>query len=422
MAKISKQYFLVEIDKTAQDRKRSQVGSILIPENFQDMAYNLQYGRVVEIGHSAHAKFPEVELNDILIFHHHVEYKPRTTGDHTYSDFHLIETLPNRNELRIVNTTHETFAVMKGDGTIIPFQDRIFCHADFKPASFQVADTGIYLPDAWRESEKAMEDKLEDLKAQHDNLQTMVQQDNRQVDASTVTKLESELNRVRRLVSKEALKKMQDKIDDLKKYFEEKESRYRLVEEVQKMMLQINKERELISKKLTEQTYSELTLLFINPSTCKDLQIDLTTGDTIFVNTFTLYPLDLDGVHFIIVQPKYVAGAITKSMKVFIPLHDRVLITPQAKETVTEAGIIIPDTAVVEKPATGIVEAVGPGKKEEPTTLRAQDEVVYGKNAGTPIEIEKRKYLLMREGDVYGKLVEIDEEARAEELVSKVGA
>ena len=47
------------------------------------------------------------------------------------------------------------------------------------------------------------------------------------------------------------------------------------------------------------------------------------------------------------------------------PLGDRVLVMPQAGETTTAFGIIIPDTAK-EKPETGVVVAIGPGKKTGP--------------------------------------------------------
>jgi len=64
------------------------------------------------------------------------------------------------------------------------------------------------------------------------------------------------------------------------------------------------------------------------------------------------------------------------------PLADRVLIEPAAAEEKTAGGIIIPDTAK-EKPQKGTVVAVGPGKKDEPVTVKIGDVVLYGKYAGT---------------------------------------
>ena len=81
------------------------------------------------------------------------------------------------------------------------------------------------------------------------------------------------------------------------------------------------------------------------------------------------------------------------------PLVDRVLVEPTAAEEVTMSGIIIPDSAK-EKPLKGKVLAVGNGTKDEPMQLKAGDNVLYGKYAGTEIELEGTKYLMMRQSDV----------------------
>ncbi|MDE5795171.1 MAG: co-chaperone GroES [Muribaculaceae bacterium] len=81
------------------------------------------------------------------------------------------------------------------------------------------------------------------------------------------------------------------------------------------------------------------------------------------------------------------------------PLGDRVLIQPTAAEEVTMSGIIIPDSAK-EKPLRGKVLAAGNGTKDEDMILKAGDEVLYGKYAGTEIEFEGEKYLIMRQSDV----------------------
>lgn len=81
------------------------------------------------------------------------------------------------------------------------------------------------------------------------------------------------------------------------------------------------------------------------------------------------------------------------------PLHDRVIVKPAAAEEKTAGGIIIPDTAK-EKPQRGVVIAAGPGKKDEPMTVKSGDTVLYGKYAGTEINIEGDEYLIMRESDI----------------------
>lgn len=82
------------------------------------------------------------------------------------------------------------------------------------------------------------------------------------------------------------------------------------------------------------------------------------------------------------------------------PLADRVLVEPAAAEATTASGIIIPDTAK-EKPQRGTVVAVGDGKKDEPLTVKAGDTVLYGKYAGTEINVEGNDYLIMRESDIF---------------------
>lgn len=82
------------------------------------------------------------------------------------------------------------------------------------------------------------------------------------------------------------------------------------------------------------------------------------------------------------------------------PLADRVLVAPAAAEEKTASGIIIPDTAK-EKPQRGTVVAVGKGSKDEPMTVKAGDNVLYGKYAGTEITVDGKEYLIMRESDIF---------------------
>ena len=85
------------------------------------------------------------------------------------------------------------------------------------------------------------------------------------------------------------------------------------------------------------------------------------------------------------------------------PLADRVLVKPAPAEEKTVSGIIIPDTAK-EKPLQGTVLAVGNGTKDEEMVLKVGDTVLYGKYAGTELEVEGTKYLIMRQSDVLAVL------------------
>jgi chaperonin GroES len=114
---------------------------------------------------------------------------------------------------------------------------------------------------------------------------------------------------------------------------------------------------------------------------------------------------DLGQPHLKILQKKYFnKNHIKNSLKIMgqiniKPLADRVLIEPSVAEEKTAGGLIIPDTAK-EKPQRGTVVAVGPGKKDEPMTVKEGDVVLYGKYAGTEISINNTNYLIMRESDV----------------------
>ena len=81
------------------------------------------------------------------------------------------------------------------------------------------------------------------------------------------------------------------------------------------------------------------------------------------------------------------------------PLADRVLVKPAAAEEKTASGIIIPDSAK-EKPLKGEVIAIGNGTKDEEMVVKSGDTVLYGKYAGTELELEGEKYLIMRQSDI----------------------
>jgi chaperonin GroES len=86
------------------------------------------------------------------------------------------------------------------------------------------------------------------------------------------------------------------------------------------------------------------------------------------------------------------------------PLHDRVIVKRVEEEETTKGGIIIPDTAK-EKPVEGKVIAVGDGKitedgKRQPLEVKKGDKILFGKYAGTDINIDGEEHLIMREDDI----------------------
>ena len=90
------------------------------------------------------------------------------------------------------------------------------------------------------------------------------------------------------------------------------------------------------------------------------------------------------------------------------PLSDRVLVLRIEEDEQTSGGIIIPDTAK-EKPQEGKVVAAGPGRLDEngkriPMAVKKNDRILFGKYAGTEIQIEGVEHIIMREDDILGIL------------------
>ncbi|MGD8444688.1 MAG: co-chaperone GroES [Desulfobacterales bacterium] len=86
------------------------------------------------------------------------------------------------------------------------------------------------------------------------------------------------------------------------------------------------------------------------------------------------------------------------------PLNDRVLIIREEKEQKSAGGIIIPDTAK-EKPQRGKVVAAGPGKmgddgKRIPLEVKAGDQILFARYAGTDIKFEGIEHVFMKEDDI----------------------
>jgi chaperonin GroES len=100
----------------------------------------------------------------------------------------------------------------------------------------------------------------------------------------------------------------------------------------------------------------------------------------------------------------------------FVPLHDRILVRRVREQETTHGGIIIPDTAK-DKPQEGEVLAVGKGKITEdgkvgPLDVKPGDRILFGKYAGTEININGEEYLIMREDEVLGIIAKTDKRAK----------
>jgi chaperonin GroES len=90
------------------------------------------------------------------------------------------------------------------------------------------------------------------------------------------------------------------------------------------------------------------------------------------------------------------------------PLDDRVVVSPLEAEEKTAGGILLPDTAK-QKPQRGVVVAVGPGKlldsgERMAVAVVKGDEVIYGRYAGSDVQINRKDYKILRESDILAKV------------------
>jgi chaperonin GroES len=87
------------------------------------------------------------------------------------------------------------------------------------------------------------------------------------------------------------------------------------------------------------------------------------------------------------------------------PLGDRVVVKI-VKEEKSAGGILLPDTAQ-EKPQTGEVIAVGPGKtldngSKQLVDVKVGEKVLFAKYSGTEVKLDGETYLLLAEKDLLG--------------------
>lgn len=87
------------------------------------------------------------------------------------------------------------------------------------------------------------------------------------------------------------------------------------------------------------------------------------------------------------------------------PLHDRVVIKPVEAERTSAGGIVIPDNAQ-EKPTTGQVLAVGPGRRTQDgtliaTTVKPGDQVMYSKFTGQTITVDGQDLTVLKEEEIF---------------------
>ena len=88
----------------------------------------------------------------------------------------------------------------------------------------------------------------------------------------------------------------------------------------------------------------------------------------------------------------------------FTPLHDRVLVERVEGEEKTAGGLIIPDSAK-EKPAEGVVIAIGSGARDNngkiiPLDVQVGDRILFAKWGGVEVKFGGKELIILKESDI----------------------
>ena len=89
------------------------------------------------------------------------------------------------------------------------------------------------------------------------------------------------------------------------------------------------------------------------------------------------------------------------------PIDDRIVVEVTEAEERTAGGIVLPDAAK-EKPQRGKVVSVGEGRLKKDggraaLSLKKGDQVLFGKYAGTDVEVAGSEFKILRENEVLAR-------------------
>ena len=86
-----------------------------------------------------------------------------------------------------------------------------------------------------------------------------------------------------------------------------------------------------------------------------------------------------------------------------VPLGDRVVLKQLVAEETTKSGIVLPGENKEKAPQAEVI-AVGPGGvidgKEVKMEVKAGDNVIYSKYAGTDVKIDEEEYIIVKQSDI----------------------
>ncbi len=104
-------------------------------------------------------------------------------------------------------------------------------------------------------------------------------------------------------------------------------------------------------------------------------------------------------------KAKAVAPLAVTNTSGVTPLGDRVVVSPTIPESTTSFGLIIPETASKEKPETGVVVAVGPGRIGDdnmhvPVGVSVGDRIMFNKYGYDEVKVNGKEYYIVSESNI----------------------
>ncbi len=347
---------IVRIDKVAQSAKRTTTETGLIRSDlFQAMLFNMQVGKVLDIGEEAQKNYPDLRIGDSAIIHHSVESQ----------------------DYRLINKVYSK----KNAGTVL-FEDRII-------NSFDANSRELFGRIANLKKMIISEFGVNDFLKWEFDVQPLAQH-----KSSELFDFETNVDKCHTL---DALKSTLDhkKKEGHGKGHAKLKGYYDLIKDVDP---NTNKDRYDYLETQINQAKSEAIRIGVHLDhnhllRCTDLR-----GYDVLVTYKELYPINIYGHKYLIAHEDYIVSHIhTDKMgkTVVTPHADRILVRPIIEESKSE---LLAPVSAKEKPQKGEAVAVGPGKEGKTLETKQGDLVLFRKGSGIQVEVDGEALLIMREG------------------------
>lgn len=356
----TKNKLIVRINKELQTQKREKIGSIFIPDQLMDFTNNLQFGEVIAVGSMAKKNIPDIEVGDIAIFDHAVEFKvvnknTEKTKDQMEVDTHFLYAEDGTgDEIRHLHVCEDVlenqlFGIFKNN-SFIPYKNYAFCYKEYKQTGFQMVND-VYI--------------------------------------------NTEMDKKRIMNSLDLFTHEKSEYSKTLLAIPLNDSTYDWHESTKKVISEIDEHIEKLNLELNKPILAELTIAHLSSFQENN---DVNKGDKVLINEKLMYPLDLMGARFILIKNfNWIYAIVSQDGQSIIPINNNVIIKEDTPIEYTNSGLIIPDSF---KKSTYTGTIISKDKNIE--AVKINDRVIFNKMAGIEIFIEKVKYLIMNQNTLLG--------------------